>query len=232
MAFTRPIRAFILGAGLGTRLRPLTESLPKPLLPVKGKPLVHHILRRLAAVGIRQAVINTHHAALKWQEVFPGGEAEGVEVFLRHETELLDTGGGLKNVQDLLVMYGTFLIYNGDVWSDLPLQKAIDHHRQARDLVTMVLRSQGGPLQVALDSQNRVVDIRGQLGAVGLKQYLFTGIHVVDPKIFDYLPPLGVQSIIPIYLDFIRRGLRIGGVVIDEGEWSDIGTIAEYERLK
>src|ERR1041385_4856 len=87
-------QAFILGAGLGTRLRPLTEHLPKPLVPVGGRPLVKYALRHLAGVGVREVIINTHHAAEHWRKAFPSGEYEGIRLTFRHETVLLETGGG------------------------------------------------------------------------------------------------------------------------------------------
>jgi NDP-sugar pyrophosphorylase family protein len=231
MAFEQPTRAFISGAGPGTRLRPHTERLPKPLLPVKGKPLVYHILQHLAATGIDQAVINTHHAAVRWQEAFPDGKAEGVEVFLRHEASLLDTGGGLKNVQDLFVAYGTFVIHDGHIWTSLPIAKAIDHHRQARNLVTLVLRSGGGPLDVAFDPQNnRVLNIGSQ--TPGARTHIFTGIQVVEPKIFEHMPHRQPHTFLSVLQKLIQENLRVGGIVIDEGDWTSIETLADYERVK
>ncbi|MDD2707926.1 MAG: nucleotidyltransferase family protein [Verrucomicrobiae bacterium] len=225
------MRAFILGAGLGKRLRPLTEHLPKPLLPVKGEPLVCRIIRRLAAAGVDRVMINTHHAHHRWGEFFKEPVFEGVELNFRHEPVLLDTGGGIKNVEDFFEGHGTFLIHNGDVFTDLPLSRALEHHRREKNLVTLVLRSSGGPLHVALDGGGRVTDIRGGLNSPGVQACLFTGIHVAEPELFRHIPQVEVKSIIPIYLDLIRRGLRVGGVVIDEGEWSDIGTLEEY-RLR
>jgi mannose-1-phosphate guanylyltransferase len=226
-------RAFILGAGLGTRLRPITENLPKPLVSVRGNPLVTYAFRHVKDLGVREVMINTHHAPSRWAEFFPQSSCEGLRLNFRHEPVLLDTGGGLKNVEDFLKSSGTFCIYNGDILTDLPLKQGLQHHRAKRNLVTMVLRSEGGPKHVGLDAQGRVIDIRGMLGATGVAGlYLFTGIHFVEPEIFQYIPEVKVQSIIQIYLDLIRQGLPIGGVILDEGEWSDVGTVAEYERLK
>ncbi|MBI4027083.1 MAG: nucleotidyltransferase family protein [Verrucomicrobia bacterium] len=224
-------RAFILGAGLGVRLRPLTQNFPKPLLPVRGRPLVAHGIRHLAAAGVREAIINTHHAAERWPEAFPRNECAGVRITLRHEPVLLDTGGGLKNVEDFLADHGTFFIYNGDILTTIPLEQALAHHRQQGNLVTMILRSGGGPRHVALDARGCVADIRGLLGSGKPGSFLFTGIHVVEPDIFRHIPAVKVESIIAIYLNLIRQGLHVGGVVLDEGEWSDIGTPSEYERV-
>ncbi len=225
-------RAFILGAGLGTRLRPLTKKLPKPLLPLGGRPMVTRALEHLAALGIRDVIINTHHAAVEWTRAFPNGGWRGTRITLRHEPVLLDTGGGLKNVQDFLSGHGTFLIYNGDVVSTLPLACAIKAHRQSGNLVTLVLRSDGSPRHVTLDAQGRIADIRGLLGTGHPGEFLFTGIHVVEPEVFNHIPDASPRSIIPIYLDLIRAGQRLGGVVLDEGEWSDLGTLAEYEQMR
>ncbi len=221
----------MLGAGLGTRLRPLTENLPKPLVPIGGTPLVTHALRHLSSVGVRETIINTHHAAHRWAEAFPDFRFENLHLSFRHEPVLLDTGGGLKNVQDFLEHSGTFWIYNGDILTDLPLVKAWTHHTRQKNLVTMVLRSTQEPRHVAIDTDSRIVDIRGMLGTGRNGDFLFTGIHLVEPAIFQYIPRVEVKSIIPIYLDLIRQGLPVGGAVVDEGRWSDVGTVDEYARV-
>lgn len=223
--------AFILGAGLGKRLRPLTENLPKPLLTVGQRPMVAHALDHLAGIGVREAIINTHHAAARWAEHFPQNEYAGIRLAFRHEPVLLDTGGGLKNVEDFLQGHGTFLAYNGDILTSLPLEKAVEHHQRAGNLATLILRSGGGPRHVALDADGRVADIRGLLGTGQTGAFLFTGIHVIEPLIFQHIPRVEIQSIITIYLNLIRQGERIGGVVLDEGDWTDLGTVAEYQRL-
>jgi mannose-1-phosphate guanylyltransferase len=227
----RPTHAFVLGAGLGTRLRPLTQSLPKPLVPVGGKPLVHYALQHLARLGISDAIINTHHAAEQWQKSFPTQIFEGMKLTFRHEPTLLDTGGGLKNVEDFLTNHGTFIIYNGDILTSLPLQQAFDHHQRQKNLVTMVLRSREKPHHVSLNSEGRVVDIRGLLGTGKEGEFLFTGIHIVEPKLFEHIPTVQIRSVIRDYLDLIRQGLPIGGVVLDEGVWFDLGTMEEYQQV-
>ena len=227
----RSPRAFVLGAGLGLRLRPLTDKTPKPLLPVGRRPLVTHGLDHLHGVGVRQVVINTHHAADRWQEAFPGGKYRGMELVFRHESVLLDTGGGLKNVEDFLAGNEPFFMYNGDILTTLPLRTALEHHRRSGNLATLVVRSSGSPRHIALGPDGCIVDIRGMLGTGQAGAYLFTGIHLIEPRIFAEIPRVEIQSIIAIYLDLIRRGHRIGGVVLDQGEWSDLGTPEEYERI-
>jgi len=224
-------RAFILGAGLGKRLCPMTENLPKPLIPIGGRPLVTHGLLHLKSVGVREVIINIHHAAERWIGIFPRNEYEGLRIAFRHEPTLLDTGGGLKNVEDFFPGRQTFFVYNGDVLTSLPLDKALVHHHQNGNLVTMILRSTGGPRHVALGADGRVVDIRGMLGSGREGAFLFTGIHVVETELFRHISEVKIESIISIYMNLIRQGKRIGGVVLDEGEWSDLGTPEEYERV-
>jgi mannose-1-phosphate guanylyltransferase len=236
MASSRPPiiqKAFLLGAGLGTRLRPITAKLPKPLVPVAGKPLAAHCFDHLATVGVEEIVINTHHASEEWKRVFPESKHKNQQLHFRHEPILLETGGGLKNVEDHFINGRSFLMYNGDILTDIPLASAIEEHHRRGNLATLLLRSSGGPLHVEIEEKtNRITDIRGLLGTGKSGRFLFTGIHVLEPDIFQHIEKVQIESIIGIYLRLIKAGMPIGGVVIDEGEWTDIGTLEEYERIQ
>ncbi|HPW22452.1 MAG TPA: sugar phosphate nucleotidyltransferase, partial [Smithellaceae bacterium] len=94
--------AFILGAGLGTRLRPLTENTPKPLLEISGRPIITYAMEHLRAMGVRRFIVNTHHCAEKYSEAFPDNHYKGIPIIFRHEPVLLDTAGGIKNIEDLI----------------------------------------------------------------------------------------------------------------------------------
>ena len=152
--------AFILGAGLGTRLRPLTEHCPKPLLPLGGRPVITHAMDHLMQIGIERFIVNTHHCPEVYGQKFPDNRWRGVPIVFRHEPVLLDTAGGLKNIEDLLEDEQTILCYNGDVIADFPLQKLVQYHLQNSPEVTLVLRSTGGPQNVVIDESGRVCDIR------------------------------------------------------------------------
>jgi NDP-sugar pyrophosphorylase family protein len=135
----RPVvkTAFILGAGLGTRLRPLTEDCPKPLLPLGGRPIITYAMEHLRAAGVGRFIVNTHHRAEAYSRAFPEGTWRGLPVLFRHEPVLLDTAGGLKNIEDLLDEDDeTILVYNGDVVSDLPLGRLLDAHFRSRPEAT------------------------------------------------------------------------------------------------
>lgn len=220
--------AFVLGAGLGTRLRPLTEDRPKPLIPVVNRPLITYAFDRLIDVGIRGFVVNTHHAPQAFPAAFPEGRYRGREIRFRHEPILLDTAGGVRNVADL---FGDrpFLIHNGDILTDLPIERAVEHHLAGGDLATLVLRSAGPALHVAFDPETgRVIDIRNQLGTNRVRQFLYTGIAVLSPGFLSWIPKERPISLVTVFLEILRTSGRIGGILLDEGIWCDLGTRESY----
>lgn len=220
-------KAFVLGAGLGTRLRPLTTARPKPLVPIFHKPLITFAFDHLKAHGVESFVVNTHHCPEAYDRMV-GNSYEGCPVLYRHEPMLLETGGGIKNVEDLLGGEA-FIVYNGDVLSDIPLDRLLAEHSARGNLATLALRSSGSPRHIQCDpSTNRVTDIRGRIGGSGNPSFLFTGITVLSPEIFSHIPAGTPVSIIPIYLELIRQGARIGGVVVEEGHWLDLGSRKAY----
>lgn len=221
--------AFLLGAGLGKRLRPLTGQCPKPLVPVCNRPLVTHAMDRLIGAGVRRFLINTHHCAERYVACFPDGRYRGCPVHRRHEDILLDTGGGLRNIAGL-APGEPLLVHNGDILTDLPLDRLIAHHRASGNAVTLALRSAGGPRHIAFDpATGRIRDIRGRLGVGGrFPDYLFTGISITNPEVVARIPE-GVVPIVDVWLDLIASGgPAVGGVVLDDGHWWDVGTVEQY----
>ena len=219
-------RAFVLGAGLGTRLKALTERRPKPLIPIYGKPLITFAFDQLIAAGATEIVINTHHCHEAYEAAFPGGVYRGARLIFEHEPVLLETAGGIKNVERHFGGQG-FVVYNGDVLTNVPLEKALAHHAASGNEVTMVLRSEGEPLHVTLET-GRVVDIAGRLGVAEGDRYLFTGIYVVEPEFLRRIPERTKISVIPLFMEMIKEGAKLGGVVLDEGGWWDLGTREKY----
>lgn len=217
-------QAFVLGAGLGTRLRPLTETTPKPLIPIFGKPLITFALDHLTAIGIGSFVINTHRLADQFSALFENGGYRGAGVKLTHEPELLETGGGIKNAEGLL-SDGPFITYSGDILCDVRLEPLIDEHFRRGNDVTLGLRNTGLASAIALQD-GRVVDITNKYGTPGT--YDFANIAVWSPDIFKKLGPLRKISFIPVLVDWIGTGGRIGGVVLDDGRWFNVGSAADY----
>jgi mannose-1-phosphate guanylyltransferase len=222
-------KAFVLGAGLGERLRPLTDQLPKPLIPVFQKPLITYAFDHLLAAGVREFVVNTHHIPEAYARAFPDQTYRGVPIRFRNEAPVrLETAGGIANVRDL-IGDEPFIVYNGDILTDLPLAPLIQEHRTRGNMVTLALRSSGPAQHIALDRRTGLItDIRGKLGTGNEGEFLFTGIYVVEPEFFEWLTPGKVESVIPIFLAMIQKGARLGGVVLDGGHWWDLGSRSSY----
>ena len=225
--------AFILGAGLGTRLRPLTENTPKPLLPIGGRPIITYAMEHLKAAGVRRFIINTHHCAGRYAEVFPDGQWRGIPIIFRHEPILLDTAGGIKNIEDLISEDERIIVYNGDIISSLPLAPLLDRHFSGESEVTLVLRSRGPLLNVNIDENGFICDMRHMLKNPGMQSCLFAGIYIVEKSFLKRLTAGKIESIVPPIVAMIKENpLAARGVVIDDGYWYDLGTIEEYNKLK
>lgn len=222
--------AFVLGAGLGTRLRPLTEVRPKPLIPVCNRPLIEYAFDHLLGtdeLAVERFIVNTHWLPEVYPQLFPTAEYRGKAIAFRHEPQILETAGGIKNVEDLLGGE-PFIVYNGDILTDLPLSAALRQHREQGNEVTLVLRSSGGPLQVALAEDGAIADIGGRLSSPVPPRFLFTGVYLVQPEFLRRIIAGEKISVIPIFLQMIREGAKLGGVVVDEGHWWDLGSRGQY----
>jgi NDP-sugar pyrophosphorylase family protein len=224
--------AFVLGAGLGTRLRPLTDTRPKPLVPVFNKPLITFAFDHLIASGVEKFVVNTHHRPEAYGQLL--GESlgrcdyRGREVFFRHEPVLLETGGGIKNAAGLLGD-APFLVYNGDVLADFPLAPLLRAHTGSGHIATLALRSTGAERRIQFDAASGLVtDMRGLIGGRPEPAFLYTGVGIFSPEIHNHIADGEIVSIIPVLVDLMRRGARVGGVVMDDGVWFDIGNIDAY----
>lgn len=230
---TSPITtAFILGAGLGTRLRPLTDACPKPLLPVHGYPLMTYAMDHLLAMGVKRFIVNTHHCAHVYETAFPEGAWRGRPILFRYEPTLLNTGGGLKNIEDLLEDDPALWVYNGDILTDLPLNPLLEAHLTGGKEVTLALRTMGPSRNVSLDAQDRICDFRFILKAAAVRHCLFTGIYLVQKTFLKRLEPGGKEDIVAVFLDMVRTHPgSVGHVVIDEGTWNDVGSQEAYEKV-
>ena len=220
-------KAFILGAGLGTRLRPLTNFLPKPLVPFFNEPMVNRALRKCQQAGIKEFAINTHHLPEAWQEAYPDGTFNGSPLNFYHEPVLLETGGGIRNIADF-IGEDPILVYNGDILSDIDISKLIAHHEASNNIATLALRSTGPKCNVNIEG-DAITDMRNALGnAPGTHQ--FTGIYCIQPEIIDFIPQDKVTTIIPTFIELIGQR-KLGGIVLDEGNWFDIGSLQSYRTV-
>jgi mannose-1-phosphate guanylyltransferase len=224
--------AFILGAGLGTRLRPLTRNIPKPLLEIGDRPIIAYAMEHLRAIGVQRFIVNTHHCADKYKEAFPEENWQGIPIIFRHEPILLDTAGGIKNIEDLIASEERIIIYNGDIITNMPIAPLIDQHFTLQAEVTLALRSRGPLLNVNIDKDSFICDMRHTLNNPGIQSCLFAGIYIIEPKFLQRLEAGHVESIVPPLVELIKENPHsVGGIVIDDGYWYDVGTIEEYNRL-
>ena len=223
-------KAFVLGAGLGTRLRPLTNSLPKPLIPVWNAPLISFVFDHLIHdLGVSHFMVNTHHAASRYHDAFPKKRYRDCPVEFRHEPVLLDTAGGLDNVRDWLPSDESFAVYNGDILTDLPLNGALEQHLESGNIATLVLRSRGHNRNVAWDeTSGQIYDLRNALGSNADNLFQFTGIYLAKPEFFSYLIPGKIESVVFSFLRAIEEGQQIGGALSDQGAWRDLGDESSY----
>lgn len=220
-------KAFILGAGLGTRLRPLTHVLPKPLVPIFHEPMANYALRHCQSAGVESFAVNTHHIPEAWSEAYPSSQFRGSPIEFFHEDVLLETGGGIRNIASF-IGNDSLLIYNGDILTDIDISKLIAQHEASGNVATLALRSSGENCNVNIDD-DLITDMRNTLGDTpGTHQ--FTGIYCINPEIIDLIPDEKVVSIVPAFITLIKQG-KLGAVVLDEGHWFDIGNPAAYQEV-
>jgi mannose-1-phosphate guanylyltransferase len=188
---------------------------------------------RLSGIGIERFIVNTHHCPDLYLKTFPDRQWRGIPILFRHEPVLLDTAGGLKNIEDLLEEDDAVLCHNGDVLSDIPLQRLLDYHEQTKAEVTLVLRSKGPSLNVSINGRGEICDLRNTLNNPGERTCLFTGIYTLEKSLLSHIRAGIVESIVSILIKrIIDHPGAVRGVIIDDGTWHDIGSIEEYERLK
>jgi MurNAc alpha-1-phosphate uridylyltransferase len=245
------MEAMILAAGAGTRLRPLTDRIPKALVPVRGRPLLAHVMDRLVAAGATRVIVNTCHHAEQIAAFLERHAPPGVEIALSHEPDgPYDTGGGLLAAAPLFRSDGPFLLHNVDVLSRIPLDGLLAEHRAASEHA-------GGRLLASLGVQDRVSERqlvfddeglmgwenRGRDGSVResqhvrepvgpLRRWSFTGIHVLEPAVFGLTDRTGRFSIVTWYLELAQQGYRILPVDVSAHEWLDVGTHARLAEAE
>ncbi len=225
------MKGFVLAAGFGQRLRPITEVVPKPLLPIGNLPLIGYAIKLLAHHGITDLIVNTHHLGQKLKEGLGDGSAYGVSITYSDEEEILGTGGGLKKMHEEL-QEGTFVVVNSDTIVGVDLAAALRAHQESGALATMVLRDDPHAAeygQIEIDEGGRIRRLLGHGPAAGtFRSLMFTGVHVMEPRFLEYLPQ-GVNTCVNRYgyTKALQNDEVLQGFVTD-GYFADAGTPARY----
>jgi NDP-sugar pyrophosphorylase family protein len=242
------IKAMILAAGLGTRLRPLTDERPKALVEVGGRTLLEITLSRLRSFGVHEVIVNVHHFADMVIDYLKANNNFGMRIEISREEILLDTGGGLrKAAQFFLENSGRgdepFILHNVDVISSIDLGQMVKFHREHQALATLAVQERETSRYLLFDQQSQLC---GRLSGrdqqaefvrsseqLLVQALAFSGIHVISPRIFSLMTEEGAFSIIPSYLRLAGLGEKVVAFRADEYYWRDLGrpeNVAQAER--
>lgn len=224
------MKAMVLAAGLGTRLRPLTNLVAKPAIPVGPRTLVEWILMHLVSQGVDEVVLNLHHLPETIRRAVRDGRHLGVRVIYSEEATILGTAGGLANAARHFAGEREFLMVNGDSLCDLDFRAAVASHKERGALATMLLMPARAGFSAVEVKDGLVTRIAGrpETGAAG-EAYMFTGVHVISGRLFDHLPAGPSEINREIYPPLIAKGEKIAGCVAT-GSWYELGDPSSYLR--
>lgn len=234
------MKAMVLAAGQGTRLRPITDRMPKALVPVAGRPMIEFALLLLRRYGVRDIVINLHHFGAQIEDLLGDGQRFNINISYSRETELLETGGGLLKAKAFL-QHGTFIVINTDALIDVDLAAVLNDHRRNNAAATLVLRPDAeadryGSIDIDADGRIcRFLEHRFPGQPVGaMKKLMFTGVQVLEPRVFDYMDGGGLKKFSTTretYPRMLRAGERLYGHCF-EGFWQDLGTMERINEVE
>jgi N-acetyl-alpha-D-muramate 1-phosphate uridylyltransferase len=226
------MKAMIFAAGMGTRLKPYTETMPKALVPVNGIPMLEILIRHLQANGIQDIILNVHHFAGQIIEFLRKKQNFGANITISDEEDLLlDTGGGLKKASWFFNTKEPFLVQNVDVISDLDYHKMLDLHNTTGSLATLAVSGRKTTRYFLFDDTMQlsgweniktaeIINVRQE--SKTLRRFAFSGIHIIDPLIFSLMHQEGKFSIVDTYLELAAR-YKISGFTHDAENWEDMG---------
>ena len=238
------MKAMVLAAGLGTRLRPLTNDRPKAMVTVAGKTLLEITLLTLRSFGVDEVIVNVHHFADMICESLDENGNFGMRIEISHEDELLDTGGGLKNAAWFFLEDAAnepFILHNVDVLSTIDLARMVRQHTEQGALATLAVQQRETSRYLLFDENGQLCGRRKERegrdemarSAAQFQALAFAGIHVISPRLLSEIQEQGAFSIIDAYLNLAARGEKIAAFRADEYYWRDLGrpeNIAEAER--
>jgi NDP-sugar pyrophosphorylase family protein len=229
------MKAMILAAGLGTRLRPLTNDRPKALVEVAGRTLLEIAIARLREFGVTEVIVNAHHFAGMIVDYLRAKNNFGLRIEISEEQELLDTGGGLKKAAWFFLEDGPsappFILHNVDVISTIDLRQMLDHHDRSRALATLAVQQRETSRYLLFDDQLQLCGrrlVKEQKTEMArpsphVQEFAFSGIHVISPRLLEMMSEEGVFSIIETYLRLAAEGEAIQAYPAPNAYWRDLG---------
>ena len=235
----------VLAAGLGTRLRPLTDNRPKALVEIAGRTLLEITLARLRAFGIREVIVNVHHFADMVVDYLKANDNFGMRIAISREDVLLDTGGGLKKaawffLEDSAGRDETFVLHNVDVISTIDFGKMVQAHKANQSLATLSVQKRESSRQLLFDEHLHLCGRRAGRDSEPeivrpsprLEPLAFSGIHIISPRLLRVLTEDGVFSIITSYLRLAGRGEKIHAFRADDYYWRDLGRVEDLQHAE
>jgi NDP-sugar pyrophosphorylase family protein len=237
------MKAFILAAGVGSRLRPLTDSTPKALISVAGVPMLERVLSRLREAGATSFVVNAHHHAQAISDFCDRlSRRHRVPIYVsREDDKILDTGGALKKAAPLLAGSQPFFLHNADILTQIDLQDLYATHLQSGALATLCVRERKSSRAYLFDDQNRFIghdDIDSgrttwaKAPVSGCQRLAFDGIHVISPELLSHIKEDGAFSITKTYLRLAASAIDIRAFRTDRWDWHDIGTVEKLSKAQ
>ncbi len=232
-------KAMILAAGFGTRLKPLTDKIPKALIPYNGKPMIENVIDKLSREGIEDIIINTHYLHEQVQDFFASKDF-GVKITLIYEAEILGTGGAIKNAESYLKDSENFLVYNVDVDSNIDIEAMYSYHLEKKPLATLALNTRDTTRPLIVDEDFNIIGNKNSSGEFryaipkGNVDFMgFMGIHIISSKIFENIEENGFFDIFKLYFRIIESKAdfpNIIGYKTNNIRWKDLGKISEINK--
>lgn len=235
------MKAMILAAGLGTRLKPLTNTIPKALILLNGITLLERTINKISRAGYDEIIINIHHLSGQIKDFLEQKKYFGLNISISDESdELLDTGGGLKKAASFFNDAKPFLLHNVDVMTDLNLNELLDTHKNNNSIATLAVMKRESSRQFLFDDEMNLCGWQNKMTneikisrqkMTPFQQFAFCGIQILEPAIFDFFPKENKFSLVDFYLE-TSKVKTVKGNISDSSFFFDLGTIKKLDQAE